>query len=241
MSSVAVPPVVVSGLALGVDVAAHLQAMESGAPTLAVMATGIDAVYPFRHRNVAARIVDCGALVTDYPPGTAPLKVNFIRRNRIIAGLCDAVVLVESRLKGGGMITADMAFSYGRDVYALPGRADDVRSQGCNWLLRVKKAEPVFSESDLAESLGLGKTEPVQTVDSGTLLRNSFGERLDDKTLSLMAEILSTVRRRRGITLDDLASEINCPWKETRELVGMLECDGLVSVDILQRCTVRPG
>ena len=140
-------PCIVSGLAYGTDIIAHRTAVECGLPTIAVMATGTDTVYPSRHRGFAehlAGLPGC-ALVTDYPPGTAPVALNFIRRNRIIAGLSDSVILVESAVKGGGMITSRLAFSYNRSVYALPGRGDDSRSQGCNHLIREGVAEIIDS------------------------------------------------------------------------------------------------
>ena len=135
-------PLIVSGLALGTDICAHRTAIERGLPTIAVMPTGPDAVYPHRHLAFAdqlSRTPGC-ALITDYPPGTPPLPVNFLRRNRIIAGLSHATVLIESKLKGGGMMTARLAFSYDRDVFALPGRVDDIRSQGCNRMILEKIA-----------------------------------------------------------------------------------------------------
>ena len=116
-------PLIISGLAMGVDICAHKAALEAGLPTIAVMATGPESIYPYRHRGFAEEMYQMPgcALVTDYPPGTAPLAVHFLRRNRIIAGLSDTTVLIESKIKGGGMMTARLAFSYDRDVYALPG------------------------------------------------------------------------------------------------------------------------
>ena len=150
-------PLIVSGLAIGTDICAHKAALEASLPTIAVMATGTDTIYPYRHRQIAEKMSGTQgcALVTDYPPGTAPLPVNFLRRNRIIAGLSHATILVESKIKGGGMMTCRLAFSYDRDVYALPGRADDLRSQGCNHLIRARMAEPLTSEEDIIDSLGL--------------------------------------------------------------------------------------
>jgi len=111
-------PVIISGLALGTDICAHRTALENGLPTIAVMATGPEAVYPYRHSEFADRILSTPgcALVTDYPPGTAPLSIHFLRRNRIIAGLSEASILIESRIRGGGMTTSKLAFSYSREV-----------------------------------------------------------------------------------------------------------------------------
>lgn len=151
-------PAIVSGLAIGTDICAHRTALEKGLPTIAVMATGIDRIYPFRHTAFAEKLCTAPgcALITDYPPGTPPLAIHFLRRNRIIAGLCESLVLTESKLKGGGMNTARLAFSYDRNVYALPGRVDDMRSQGCNYLIKSKIAEPFISTESFISEHGLG-------------------------------------------------------------------------------------
>lgn len=232
-------PVVVSGLAYGVDVAAHRKALEVSLDTVAVMATGIDSVYPWQHRAVAEEICCHGALVSDFPLGTSPLKVNFLRRNRVIAGMCRSIVLVESRIRGGGMVTADLAFSYGREVYALPGRADDIRSQGCNWLIRTGKAEALFSVEDYVHSSGMGSIPSREPVKTSDMLRRSYSGKADEKSIDAMSRILSAVRRRRGISLDDLCIESGLPWSSMRAYVGRLESDGFLTVDMQQRCCIR--
>lgn len=129
---------VVSGLALGIDYAAHMTALENGVNTIAVLLTGItDPIYPYRHTDLAERIAETpgSALVTSFPPGTAPTAPNFLARNHIIAGLAHKLILVESRTSGGGMVCARLAYDYRRDVYAVPGRIDDIRSAGCNQLI----------------------------------------------------------------------------------------------------------
>lgn len=151
-------PAIVSGLALGVDGIAHRTALECGLPTIGVMATGIERIYPWQHGQLAIDMVGspgCG-LVTDYPMGTTPLAQNFLRRNRIIAGLVSAVVVVESKSRGGSLMTARYAREYDRDVYAVPGRLDDTRSAGCNSLIREQMAQIVTSPEDLVGALGLG-------------------------------------------------------------------------------------
>ena len=158
MSKAKVKPLIVSGLALGVDVTAHRAALDFGLPTVGVMATGIDDIYPpqnIKTGQLMAATKGC-ALITDYPPQTAAVRINFLRRNRIIAGICSATILVESKIRGGGMMTARLANSYDRDVFALPGRVDDPLSQGCNMLIRETIAAPVGNLSDLMEMLGLG-------------------------------------------------------------------------------------
>ena len=121
---------IISGLAYGIDVVAHKAALEAGVPTVIIPAHGLDRIYPAVHRQVAVQALDKGGILTEYACGTEPERFNFVARNRIVAGLADALVVVESKKKGGSLITAEMAIDYGRDVFALPGRLDDVCSAG---------------------------------------------------------------------------------------------------------------
>lgn len=145
---------IVSGLAYGVDIHAHRAALEYGLPTLGVLAHGLDRLYPPAHRATAIEMLEQGGLLTDFPSGTNPDRPLFVRRNRIVAGLSDATVVVESAAKGGSLITADLAFSYDREVYSFPGRAGDEHSSGCNRLIRQNKAGLITCAADLAASLG---------------------------------------------------------------------------------------
>lgn len=233
-------PTIVSGLALGTDICAHVTALDYGLPTIAVMATGPEAVYPLRHQSFADRIASSkgSALITDYPPGTAPLAIHFLRRNRIIAGLSEAVILVESKAKGGGMMTARLASSYGREIYALPGRADDLRSQGCNHLIRDKVAEPLTSVQDLLEGLGFGYRFESRKISDLERLTAIYKGAVSDEKIGFMAGIMRAVRHERGIYLDDLSAATGLDYAILSELVGMLEMDGFISIDLLQRCTI---
>lgn len=235
-------PAIISGLALGTDICAHKAALEAGLPTIAVMATGPENVYPYRHRTFAEemyRIPGC-ALVTDYPPGTAPLAVHFLRRNRIIAGLSNATVLIESKIKGGGMMTARLAFSYDRDVFALPGRVDDVRSQGCNMLIRSKIAEPLTSIPEFLDSLGMKGISSSQSVSDLEALAARYRCRVSDDRLSQMSRLMTMIRQTRGITVEELALESGLEYARTVELTSMLELDGFINTDLLQRCSINP-
>ena len=234
-------PAVISGLALGTDICAHREAVASGLPTIAVMATGPDAVYPYRHREFAEQLVctEGCALITDYPPGTAPLAIHFLRRNRIIAGLSEATVLVESRIKGGGMMTARLAFSYNREVYALPGRVDDPRSQGCNHLIKEKVAEPVDSVEGLLNGLGIRAGRGGAKVSDMALISEAFGPSADKETLAELKIMVETIRKNRGMNLDDLSVRTGLGYSRTMTLAGMLEMKGIISMDLLQRCTVN--
>ncbi len=149
-----IKPLIISGLAYGIDIAAQQAAYESGLETAGVMATGLDTVYPSSHSQFAERIVSQGALLTDFPPGTIGAAINFRRRNRIIAGMADATVVVESREKGGSLITAHLANSYSRDVFAVPGRLTDTSSDGTNRLIENDIARLALSASSIERRMG---------------------------------------------------------------------------------------
>ena len=234
-------PLVVSGLALGTDITAHIAALEAGLPTVAVLPTGIDDIYPSRHRRFAGILTatEGCALVTDYPPGTEPKAINFIRRNRIIAGMCSGTILVECKAKGGGMITARLAASYDRDLLVLPGRVDDLRSQGCNTLLREKLAEPVTDTVHFLDVLGLGRPQRRSTAGFEEQIKDRYGGSLDQEEMADLLAVASAIRRRRGITPEEICPEACLPYSRVIRLVGLLESDGFISMDLLQRCAIN--
>lgn len=236
-------PVIISGLALGTDICAHRTALENGLPTIAVMATGPEAVYPYRHSEFADRILSTPgcALVTDYPPGTAPLSIHFLRRNRIIAGLSEASILIESRIRGGGMTTSKLAFSYSREVYALPGRVDDPCSQGCNLLIRNKIAEPITSTDTLLESLRLDRTCRKHKISYEDVIRNAYNESQSSETVDRLCRIIRIIKEERGISLDEITSATGYDPGTVLHLAGLLETDGFINIDILQRCCIEIG
>ena len=157
---------IVSGLAYGIDVIAHKAALESGIPTIIVPAHGLDRIYPATHRNVAVQALEMGGLLTEYTTGTEPERHNFVARNRIVAGVADAVVVVESKSKGGSLITAQMAQDYNRDVFALPGRFNDTCSAGCNDLIKHNKAQLIECAEDLIAAMRWEAVikQPTQTT-----------------------------------------------------------------------------
>ena len=234
-------PGIISGLALGTDICAHRTALECGLPTIGVMATGPETVYPHRHREFAERLVSTPgcALVTDYPPGTAPLAIHFLRRNRIIAGMSDATVLVESKIKGGGMMTARLAYSYNREVYALPGRVDDSRSQGCNLLIKEKIAEAVDSVEGMMDSMGMKRAKASALPTAADVIMDTFADKADPVMVKELIDAVRAIRTHRGITLDDLSALLASDYSRVSRLAGMLEMEGVISVDLLQRCTLN--
>jgi DNA processing protein len=146
--------ITVSGLAYGVDIQCHKKSLDNDIPTVGVMASGLDVVYPSAHTNTARAMVRNGGLMTEQLSKTPMLKEFFPRRNRLVAGLIDALVVVESAAKGGSLITAEIAHSYSRDVYAFPGKTTDERSNGCNMLIKRQKAHLIENAADLAWHMG---------------------------------------------------------------------------------------
>lgn len=145
---------IVSGLALGIDTIAHKSALKNGLSTIGVLAHGLDRVYPPQNKTLATQLLDQGGLLTDFLSNTNADKQNFPRRNRIVAGICDAIIVIESSKKGGSLITAELGNSYNKDVFALPGRINDGKSEGCNYLIKNHKAHLITSAQDLLENMG---------------------------------------------------------------------------------------
>jgi len=160
-------PLIVSGLAYGVDICAHKKCLALGLPTIGVVAHGLDMIYPPIHQPIAAQMLENGGILSEFVTNTEPSHKNFPMRNRVIAGMSDAVVVVETARTGGSIITAELANDYQKDVFAIPGRLEDEFSQGCNWLIKTHKASLLESWEDLVyvlrwEKLAQNKTQQVQ-------------------------------------------------------------------------------
>ncbi len=145
---------IVSGLAYGVDINAHRQALANGYETVGVLAHGLDDLYPTRHRETALQMINQGGLLTEFLTQTNADKINFVRRNRIVAGMSDACILVESKAHGGGLITTEISQAYNRDVFAFPGRVGEAYSEGCNNLIRNNGATLITSAADFIKDMG---------------------------------------------------------------------------------------
>ena len=146
--------IIVSGLAFGIDAIAHKSALQNNLDTVAVLAHGLHTIYPHQHKTLAKEMLEQGGLLTEFRNGDKPDKHNFPKRNRIVAGLSDATVVIETAIKGGSMITAELAYNYNRDLFALPGKITDSKSAGCNYLIQSNKAIMFTNTNELLENLG---------------------------------------------------------------------------------------
>ena len=210
---------VVSGLAFGIDTIAHKAALKNGLNTVGVLAHGLDRIYPPQNKTLARQMTGQGGLLTDFRNDTRPDKQNFPRRNRIVAGLCDALMVIESGVKGGSMITAEIANGYNRDVFAVPGRINDVHSEGCNELVRNNKAVLITGARDLL--LDLGWTEEKKPVKK--LQRQLFVELSPEE--KIIADILTT---RETVHIDDLYQKSGLSNSGVASALLTLEMQNLV-------------
>ena len=211
---------IVSGLAYGIDIESHKASVEVGLPTLGVLAHGLDMIYPSAHRTIAKQMLDDGGLVTEFMSRTAPLGKNFVRRNRIIAGLADAVVVVESAAKSGSLITAEIAESYNRECFAFPGSVGDPYSVGCNELIRDNHAALITSALDFVNAMnwndGEAGTKPIQ--------KELFPELTDDEKC-----VYERIRlKAQGVYMGTLITELNIPYPRLSSILFSLEMKGLV-------------
>ena len=181
---------VISGLAFGIDTMAHKAALVNGLPTIGVLGHSLDMIYPAANAKLAKQMVaDGGGLLTEFVSGTKPDKHNFPTRNRVVAGMADATVVVESDVKGGSIITAELANNYNRDVFAFPGKTTDSKSRGCNYLIRQNKAALITSGADVLESMGwLPQPDRKKKVQRQLFIEMTADERaitglLEDKEL----------------------------------------------------------
>lgn len=209
---------IVSGLAFGVDIAAHRAALESGVPTAAVLAHGLNTIYPADHRNEAKRIIsDGGFLATEYRSSDRIHRGNFLARNRLIAALADVTVVVESDFKGGAMVTARIAADYNREVMALPGRVNDTYSRGCNRLIASNTAAMICEASDLIALLGW-RTKPVQ----GTQTELSFD------IPEHYGPVLALIREQPGITVNELCVALGMSYAGLSSLLFEMEINDFI-------------
>lgn len=217
-------PVIVSGLAYGIDICAHRSAIEYGLPTFGVMATGMDRIYPWAHRDDADRIIGQGCLLSDFPTGTKPAAFNFIRRNRIIAGMCDAIVVIESGIKGGSMITANLGISYSREIFALPGRITDPLSAGCNLLLEKNSAWAISSPESIIRNLGW-ETSSKET-------RQKRWKDFFEKCSPVQRNILLSLADKSPLDLESIIGDTGGDTASVLSGLTELEMEGAIETDL---------
>jgi DNA processing protein len=197
---------IVSGLAYGIDVAAHKQSLLQGIPTVGVLGHGLDRLYPASHRQTAADMLKNGGLLTEFPLCTNPDKENFPRRNRIIAGVSDVTIVVEAALKGGALITAEIANTYNRDVYAFPGRTTNQFSEGCNFLIKTNRAGLITHPRDLSYYMGWEVEKGLKPVRQTTMAVGlSLPETTVLKVLQSSSQRIDELAIKAGIQQSKLA------------------------------------
>ena len=212
-------PIIVSGLAYGVDVYAHRLAIEHNLQTIAVLAHGLDRIYPTVHKKYAVQLLKNGGLITDFWSGTTPDRENFVKRNRIVAGLSQATIVIESAEKGGSLITADIANSYNRDVFAIPGRITDAYSRGCNQLIKTNRAAVLTSAKDLAYILNWEK----DTSNKKQLQKQLFIELSGQEK-----EVYDYLLKEGKQQIDMIGLHCNLPTFKTATILLNLELKGVI-------------
>ena len=211
--------IIVSGLAYGIDIAAHRAALKAGVPTVAVLAHGLNTIYPAEHRKSAADIVrQGGMLMTDYMSSDKIHKGNFVARNRIVAGLCDCIVVAESASRGGALITAEIASQYNRDVFALPGRTTDRYSAGCNRIIAANTAQLVTSAEDVAAAMRW----PIRQTDNIQLTLPLDLSEDENSVIAILTD-------RDTVTISQFTAKLGWPITKLMNMLIDMEFRGLVS------------
>ncbi len=210
---------VLSGLAFGIDSIAHKASLKNNIKTVGVMAHGLDKIYPAQNKSLAKEMLSHGGLLTDFMSGTNPDRQNFPRRNRIVAGMCDALIVIESSAKGGSLITAELANSYNKDVFAIPGRVTDARSEGCNYLIKNNKSLLITSAEDLMDIMNW-KAAPIKIKKQKEL----FIELTADEKV-----IISILQAQENIQIDQLYFKSGLSSSAVAQALLMLEMQGVVT------------
>lgn len=210
--------VIVSGLAAGIDTCAHKAAIENDLPTIAVLGHGLNTIYPADNRELAGKIAKSGALVTEFAFNSRILPENFARRNRIVAGLSDATIVVETGTKGGSLITAELALNYDRDVFAFPGKVGDTRSAGCNALIKRNIAGLIENAADFLESMQWQQSERPQAIQQELFIKLSPEEE----------KIYHYLKDKSEVFIDFIAHDCKVSMPDLSALLLSLEFNGLI-------------
>lgn len=210
---------IVSGMAYGIDIEAHKSALHCGLNTIGVMAHGLDRVYPALHHNYAQEIIEQGGLLTEFLSETNPDKENFPKRNRIVAGMCDTIVVVESKKDGGSLITTTIANSYNKDVFAFPGKPGDPLSEGCNGLIKLNKASLIENADDLIYQMNWN-VETKQKTTSQIPLSISLSEEEQ--------HIINAFKEKQSLHIDEICYATNYTVSQTSSYLLQLEFSNLI-------------
>lgn len=211
-------PIILSGFAYGVDIVAHQAAMENGLQTIAVLAHGLNQIYPKPHVKYIARIQENGGFLSEFWSNVNPDKENFVKRNRIVAGMAEATVVIESAEKGGSLITANMANDYNRDVFAVPGRATDKYSQGCNDLIKTQRANLLTAAADLIYMLNWDLQKDIKPIQKQLFVDLDFDEQ----------KIYDYLQKSGKELLDVIALDCGFPVFKTSSVLLNMELKGVI-------------
>jgi len=209
-------PLIISGLAYGIDICSHKAAINNQISTAGVLAHGLDRLYPSQHKSVAQKMLEKGGLISDYKSNTNPDRENFPKRNRIVAGLSDLTMVIESSKKGGSLITANIANDYNRDVFALPGRLSDKQSEGCNHLIKTNKAHLVESVKDIEYLMGWETNKYIATRQTHLFTELSTEEK----------QIVALFSKKEKLGVDELALKAKMPMSKITSTLLQLEFKG---------------
>jgi DNA processing protein len=210
--------VVVSGLAYGIDIYAHQRCVELGIQTIGVLGHGLDRIYPSIHKNIANQMLENGGLLSEFLPGTLPDREHFPMRNRIVAGMCDATIVIESGEKGGSMITAELANDYSRDVFAFPGNVENEFSKGCNLLIQKQKAHLITNSADFIRWMNWDTS-----IENVSIQKSLFPDLNEEEQL-----ILKIIEDKKEISLDILGLKTDINSSKLSGILLKLELEGIV-------------
>ena len=210
-------PIIVSGFAYGVDICAHKAAIENNLQTIAVLAHGLEQIYPKVHKKYINKVNENGGFLTEFWHEETPLRENFLKRNRIVAGISKATIIIESASKGGSLVTADIANSYDKDVFAVPGRTTDIYSKGCNNLIKNNKAHLLNSASDIVKMLNWDVQEKPKTIQKQLFVELNENEQ----------KIYDLLHQKGQQVLDVISLECNIPIFQLSSILLQMELKGI--------------
>ena len=212
--------VIISGLAFGIDAFAHKAAIKNNVPTVGVLAHGLDTIYPLEHSSLAKSMIKTGGLLTEFKSNTAPDKHNFPSRNRIVAGMCDAIIVIETGAKGGSLITANLAIDYNRNVYAFPGRTTDAKSLGCNILIAENKAGLLTDPQHFIKEMGW---------DDDKLMKHKQPKQLFEDLDEQEKKIVDLLKANDPLHIDELMFQSGLTSSMTASVILALELRSIIA------------